>query len=341
VPEVDKTLVAQRGSLQHTENQPTASAEKAAEKQPNKPISVVFFGSGPVAAKSLDLLRTDFEIEAVITKPKPAHHRGEFPVLELAKTNGFKTFTPSNKRELSELFLDKPLKSRLGIVIDYGIIIAQDVIDYFPLGIINSHFSLLPEWRGADPITFSILSGQKMTGISLMLITAGLDEGPLLAQSAYELSGDITTPELTDELIQLSHAALKEVVPLYVEGHVTPAPQEEATIHTIKQPTFSRKLTKEDGVIDWAKPAEQIEREIRAFIDWPKSRSVLAGKEVIITSSEVVQTSGVPGHAKVENKELIVHCGEKSLKIKSLKPAGKKEMSAEGFIAGYGHLLKN
>src|SRR5689334_6869060 len=110
--------------------------------------SIVFFGSGPVAAKSLELLAKDFSIEAVVTKPLPAHHKAIFPVLASAKKLGIHTLTPSNKRELSALFAERPVKSRLGVVIDYGIIIGQDVIDYFPLGIVNSHFSLLTRWRG-------------------------------------------------------------------------------------------------------------------------------------------------------------------------------------------------
>ena len=138
--------------------------------------TIVFFGSGPVAAKSLELLAQNFEIEAVVTKPQPAHHKEPFPVLALSEKLGLKIFTPDGKAALSELFASNPVTSRLGIVIDYGFIINRDVINYFDLGIINSHFSLLPEWRGADPITFSILSGQKQTGISLMLIDEKMDE---------------------------------------------------------------------------------------------------------------------------------------------------------------------
>src|SRR5689334_230622 len=109
--------------------------------------TIVFFGSGPVAATSLAFLAEHFEVEAVVTKPQPAHHKEPFPVLELAKNLGLKVFTPSGKQELSELFASRPVTSSLGVVIDYGFIINRDVIDYFPLGIVNSHFSLLPQWR--------------------------------------------------------------------------------------------------------------------------------------------------------------------------------------------------
>lgn len=300
--------------------------------------SVVFFGSGPVAAESLRLLTADFTIEAVITKTQPAHHKEPFPVLELAQALGLKTFTPSGKTELSELFMTNPVTSRLGIVIDYGFIINQDVIDYFPLGIVNSHFSLLPEWRGADPITFSILSGQEQTGVSLMIINAAMDEGDLLEQGVLTIAPEDTTPSLTSKLIALSNTLLTQSLPRYVSGELRPFPQEG-------EATYSRKLTKQDGIIDWTKPATQLEREIRAFIEWPKSRTQLAGKDTIITRAHAVTSEPAGAHPGdidvVEgSKEFGVVTGNGTLWIDSLKPAGKNEMDAASFLAGYGNLLK-
>jgi len=298
---------------------------------------IVFFGSGPVAAKSLELLAQDFDIEAVITKPKPPHHRGDFPVITVAEDLGLKIMTVTSKRELNELFATQPVTSSLGVVIDFGLIISQEVIDYFPLGIVNSHFSLLPEWRGADPITFSILSGQEQTGISLMLITAGLDEGPLLAQAPLAISSDITTTELTEELVDLSHKALVQILPLYTHGSITPAPQEQVSIASSKEPSFSRKLTKEDGAINWNKPAEQLEREIRAYLEWPKSSTKLGDMSVILTKAAVrkLPDQPKPGELKVEKSSLLVGTGQDWLEIISLKPEGKKEMPVQAFLAGY------
>lgn len=290
---------------------------------------IVFFGSGPVAARSLELLTQDFDIEAVITKPQPPHHKEVFPVLYLAKKLGLKVFTPNGKSELSDLFATKPVKSRLGVVIDYGFIIGNDVIDYFPLGIINSHFSLLPKWRGADPITFSILSGDDEAGVSLMLIVEKMDEGPLLSQEKLALNPNITTPKLTDQLIDLSNQMLKRDLPRYLAGEIKPYEQSSEGV------SYSRKFTKEDGVIDWNKPAEQVEREIRAFVEWPKSRTVIGNKEVIITKAKVIESAGKPGSIEVKNKELAVYCGKQALLIERLKPAGKKEMTIEAFLAGY------
>jgi methionyl-tRNA formyltransferase len=299
--------------------------------------TIVVFGSGPVAAKSLELLNEDFEIELVITKPKPTHHRGDFPVLQVAEKLGLKTLTVTNKTELSSLFTTKPAKSQMGIVIDFGIIITKDVIDYFPLGILNSHFSLLPQWRGADPITFSILSGQDKTGVSLMLITEGLDEGPIIGIGEQELAPTVTTPELTDKLIHLSHGLLVHEVPRYMAGETKGIPQEKVAelLHYSPEPTYSRKLTKEDGIIDWEKPAEVIKREIRAFIEWPKSRTQLANKDVIITKAHVVSLSGNPGKITLHNKELVIYCGKDALVIDELKPAGKKVMTGQEFLRGY------
>src|SRR5579875_3987803 len=134
----------------------------------NNSESIVYFGAGPVAAKALRLLAQSFPIEAVITKPKPEHHKELPPVLAACHELGLhNVHTVANKAELSELFANHHFGSRAGVVIDFGIIIAQDVINAFELGIINSHFSLLPRWRGADPITFAILSGDEETGVSL------------------------------------------------------------------------------------------------------------------------------------------------------------------------------
>lgn len=300
-------------------------------------IPVVFFGSGPVAAKSLELLQYNFNVVAVVTKPRPPHHRGRFPVIDLAETNDLPLHQVSSKQDLSSLIKTKPFDTDLAILIDFGIIVTRDVIDYFPKGIVNSHFSLLPQWRGADPITFAILSGQEETGVSLMLIDEGMDTGRLLRQVAYTIKDDETTPSLTDALIKVSDQSLKETMPLWVSNDITAIPQEASTISPVKQPTYSRKLSKDDGVIDWHKSAEQIEREIRAFIGWPGSRTNIFGKDVIITKARSVSGEAPqPGKVSIIDKSILsVQTSQGLLHINRLKPAGKKEMAAKDFIAGY------
>jgi methionyl-tRNA formyltransferase len=292
----------------------------------SKSETITFFGSGPVAAESLKLLAKNFVIEAVVTKPKPAHHRGSFPVIDLASNLKLPLLTVTNKAELSALFASNPVTSKLGVLIDFGIIVTQDVIDYFPLGIVNSHFSLLPEWRGADPITFSILSGQKKTGVSLMLLDKGMDTGKIIAQKSLAIKPQATTKSLTHELIELSDQLLNEHLPKYIGGLIKPRNQSHPD-----RATYSRKLSKDDGIIDWSKPAQQIEREIRAYIDWPKSSTQIAGKEVIITKAHTAQ--------EVSTKELAMKTGKDLLVIDYIKPAGGKEMTSQAFLAGHKHLL--
>ncbi len=303
--------------------------------------TIVFFGAGPVAAASLRLLAKNFVIEAVVTKPKPAGHRGEFPTLTAANELGLKTYTPSNKKELSDLIATDPFTSTIGVVIDYGIIIAQDVIDYFTYGIVNSHFSLLPQWRGADPITFSLLSGQSQTGVSLMLITAGLDEGPVFGWGVYNIKSTDTSESLTQQLVYLSDALLRDMLPKYLSGEFKPNPQAGVAIamDLPTEPTYSRKLTKADGLIDWQKPAKQIEREIRAYHAWPKSYTKFNDLDVVITAAHTTEQKGDAGTLTVQNKELIMYCGEDALVIDTLKPAGKPQMDASSFINGYSRYL--
>jgi methionyl-tRNA formyltransferase len=300
---------------------------------------VVFFGSGPVATQSLELLLEWCDIEAVITKPQPAHHKAEFPVIALAKSHDLPLHFTSNRRELDELISTRPFNSRVGVLIDFGIIVSQLTIDSFELGIVNSHFSLLPELRGADPITFSILSGQQETGVSLMLLVEAMDEGPLLAQATYKLPAGMTTPELTNDLIDLSDQALRQVLALYLEGNAMSAPQEQVCLPGHEQPTYSRKLSKEDGILDFNKPAVQLEREIRAFIEWPKSRTTLASKDVVITKAHVI-ADNTPGKkpgdtdTTAEPGAIIIETSNGRLAVDMLKPAGKAEMPAKAFLAG-------
>jgi methionyl-tRNA formyltransferase len=296
--------------------------------------TVVFFGTGPVAAASLELLVTHQNIEAVITKPKPLTHRGEFPVHEAAKKHNLLVIEVSNRIDLEEKLLASSLSSPLGILIDFGIIVSKKVIDYFEFGIVNSHFSRLPEWRGADPITFSLLSGQKSTAVSLMLVDEGMDTGKILVQKSLPIKLDDTNHSLTNRLIQLSDQLLESNIPSYLSGEVKPRSQPHQD-----RATYSRKLTKEDGSINWSKPAAEIEREVRAFKGWPKSYATLAGKTVVITAVKVTDYSGDPSEVVVKDKQLHICCGKNSLQILQLKPAGKKEMTAEAFLAGHRKLL--
>lgn len=301
--------------------------------------SLVFFGSGPVATESLGLLSKNFKIEAIVTKPSTL---ADMENLAIAPVH-----TVASKEELDKLIASSNFSSPLAVLIDFGIIVSQSVIDYFPLGIINSHFSLLPEWRGADPITFAILSGQKQTGVSLMLLVEKMDEGPLLSQGIYDMAPDETTPSLTENLIKLSDALLANAVPKYLSGEIVARPQEIVAkmMNIPPEPTYSRKLTKQDGIIEWSKPAEVIEREIRAYLGWPKSHAKLCNVDTIITKTNVVKChipNSTPGTINIDGAagRLLITTAKDCLSIERLKPAGKKEMSAAEFLRGYQTKLK-
>lgn len=294
--------------------------------------SVVFFGSGPVAAAALIKLAKHTPIEAVVTKPQPAHHKTVFPVLQACSELGIgNVVTVSNKRELSEHVAERPFDSRVGVVIDFGIIISQDVIASFERGIVNSHFSLLPAWRGADPITYSVLHGDTETGVTLMLIVPALDEGPIIVQQPLALSPDITTPVLTEQLIELSDALLSGSLASYCNGDIEPVPQPTTGV------SYSEKLSKADGVIDCNKSAEQLERQVRAFLEWPKSRTTLAGRDIVVTRAHIKTdaTPGAPGSLWLQGNEIGIHTAAGVLVIDALIPAGKKEMTGADFIRGY------
>ena len=294
--------------------------------------TIVFFGTGPVAAKSLQLLLDHFTIEAVITKPKPDHHKGNFPVLQVAETQNLNIIEVTDKQSVSNAINQTVFKSSVAVLIDFGIIVTKDVIEAFEYGIINSHFSLLPQWRGADPITFAILSGQQKSGVSLMLIDEGMDTGKILAQKSLAIDKSETTSSLTEKLIILSDEMLQTTLSRYLNGDIKPRRQPHPD-----RATYSRKISKQDGEIDWAEPAVQIEREIRAFDSWPKSHTKIADKDVSILKASVVRSSaGKAGTITITNdKNLCVSTPHGSLIIEELKPAGKPAMSASAFLAGH------
>jgi methionyl-tRNA formyltransferase len=295
----------------------------------NEKPSFVFFGSGPVAAESLRQISEFFSVEAVITKPTTEHEmRAACPSAPL--------YCVQSKNELDTLLDEQNFTSTVGVLIDFGIIVSNQAISSFERGIVNSHFSLLPQWRGADPITFSILSGQKVTGVSLMLLVEKMDEGPLLDQAEVLIEDDETTVSLTEKLINTSSGLLQAILPEWITDSVVAGEQLAVSICDDLTPSYSRKLTKADGQIDWQKSALQIEREIRAFIEWPKSYTKLGNIECVITKAHSSEPMvGEIGTISVQNKELHVVCGEGSLSIDELKPAGKKNMDIRSFLAGY------
>lgn len=225
-------------------------------------------------------------------------------------------------------------ESNLAVLAAYGRIIPQSVLDQFPLGIINVHPSLLPAYRGPTPVEQAMLDGVAKTGVSIMQLSAGMDEGPIYKQKTFLLRGNESKMELATKLQALGAELLIEVLPQIANGKLKPRKQPHPT-----RATYSHLIRKENGAIDWTKPAERLEREVRAYSDWPKSYATLADKDVVLTKARVVTGTGKPGEHTVIGKDLIVFCGQDALLIERLKPAGKNEMTSEAFISGYGRRL--
>ncbi|HMH30927.1 MAG TPA: methionyl-tRNA formyltransferase [Methylomirabilota bacterium] len=219
-------------------------------------------------------------------------------------------------------------KAEAAVLIAYGKIVPQSVIDVFPRGIVNIHPSLLPKHRGPTPIESVILSGEAETGVALMSLAAEMDAGPVYDQQAIKLNGNETKQELADQLGEIGKDLVIKNLPAILDGSLQPKPQADDA-------TYDELIDKEDGVIDWQKPAGQLEREVRAYLDWPRSRTSIGSTDVIITKSHVAEGSGTPGTLLIEAKQLGVYCGEGLLVIDNLIPAGKKEMPAQAFLSGY------
>jgi methionyl-tRNA formyltransferase len=222
--------------------------------------------------------------------------------------------------------------SPIAVLAAYGHIIPQKILDQFPSGIINIHPSLLPLYRGPTPIESAILDGVTKTGVSVMKLTAGMDEGPLYKQRSLPLDGTESKHELSKKLQQMGADMLVELLPGIANRTIRPRSQPHPD-----RATYSRKLTKQDGTLDFYKTPEVLEREVRAFAEWPKSRTSIIGIDAVITKAAPEKaTSGEPGTVfRTASKQLGIYCKTGALMITELKPAGKQAMTAEAFLAGH------
>jgi methionyl-tRNA formyltransferase len=215
------------------------------------------------------------------------------------------------------------------VLIAYGKIIPPEVLGIFPAGIINIHPSLLPLHRGSTPLENVILGGAHETGVSLMKLSEKMDTGPIYAQETLPLSGKETKQDLADRLSAIGTDMLLQDFPAILDSSLDPTPQDKTGA------SLDPHISKADGVIDWSKPASRLEREVRAYAGWPRSRTSLGGTDVIITAAHASEGSGTPGSLQIDGKQLGIYCGQGMLAITSLIPAGKREMPAEAFLAGY------
>jgi len=307
---------------------------------------LVFFGNERLAtgvttkAPTLRaLIDKGYPIAAVVANYAPGQSRSahDLEVAEIASDHNIPLLLPDKLVDISDQL--RQYQATAAILVAYGKIVPQSIIDIFPRGIINIHPSLLPQHRGPTPIESVILEGSNRTGVSLMSLAKAMDAGPVYSQAELELDGTETKQHLADRLLGLGGDMLMAQLPDILAGKLIAAPQSETGV------TYDKLITKADGQLDWRKPALQLARDIRAYAGWPKSHTRLFGFDMLILDAQVVEKTINPGALAIvpgKQRQLLVGCGSASLALNMIQPTGKKAMTAEAFINGYlRHVIKN
>ncbi len=308
------------------------------------PIRIVFLGTPAFACPALETLAADsrIQIEAVVTQPDRPAGRGHKltppPVRVLAEKLGLPLFqTVSIKKDETLKAHLESLKPDFFITVAFGQILTQAVLDIPKVATVNAHASLLPEFRGANPIQQAILQGCPETGITAMMTELGVDTGPMLRKKTLQIGEQESLGELTVRLSELAGPLLVETLTGMIDGSVLPETQDNALA------THAPKCQKEDAILDWAEPAMVLHRRIRAFNPAPGATTFLSGErvkilraEIIAPNSEEMIKDGKPGQilAIMDTEGVLVATGDGLLKITALQPAGKREMSARDWALG-------
>lgn len=290
------------------------------------------------------LLPQGYEIVTVVTRPDKPVGRGRgvafSPVKQTALDYNIPVWQPGSFKKAANSEALAAYHADLYIVAAFGQILPQAVLDQPRYGTLNIHASLLPKYRGPDPIAETILQGDTETGVTIMQLDAGVDTGPMLLRRTTPIASQETTGSLTLKLATQGAQALLEALPLWIAGKITPEPQDES------KATHTRMLRKEDGLISWERAAVVIERAVRAYTPWPSAYTYWRGKLLKIVSTQPLQVeidSAVPGtvclHREAGHQNLGIVTGSGLLLIKELQLEGKKAMSAEEFLRGYGQIV--
>lgn len=304
---------------------------------------IVFMGTPAFAVASLRALLGSSEDSApagrvvgVFTQPdRPAGRRGlvtPSPVKEAALAAGIPVLQPERLRAPEGFAMLESVAPDLIVVAAYAHILSQRILDLPRFGCLNVHASLLPLYRGASPVSAAILDGQTTSGVSIMLMEAGLDTGPVLSQASLPIETDDTTASLTEKLARLGAEELAATIGPWVEGRIEPRPQDEALA------TMTRPLRKEDGLIHWSRPARYIARQVRAMFPWPGAFTPMHGTILKVLAAEAV-THAVPpglepGRVTQVGGEPFVGTGEGALRLTRVQPAGRKGMSGAEWLRG-------
>ncbi|RWU26938.1 methionyl-tRNA formyltransferase [Pseudomonas alkylphenolica] len=290
-------------------------------------MRIVFAGTPEFAAEHLKaLIDSPYDVVAVYTQPDRPAGRGQklmpSAVKQLAVDNGIQVLQPPTLRNAEAQAELAALKPDLMVVVAYGLILPQAVLDIPRLGCINSHASLLPRWRGAAPIQRAVEAGDSESGVTVMRMEAGLDTGPMLLKVTTPISASDTGGSLHDRLAEMGPPAVLQAVAGLADGTLQGEVQDDSLA------TYAHKLNKDEARIDWSRPAVELERLVRAFNPWPICHSTLNGEAVKVLAAHLSTGSGAPGEILGASKDgLVIACGEQALCLTRLQLPGGKALN--------------
>lgn len=300
-------------------------------------MKIVFMGTPQAAVPTLErVIRDGHEVVAVYTQPDRPSGRGNkitfSPVKQFAQEKGIQILQPTKIKTPEALEEFRTHDADVAIVVAYGRILPETFLTAFPKGAVNVHFSLLPKYRGAAPVNWAIANGETTTGVTTMQMDEGLDTGDILLKSETEIGKSETAPKLMERLSVVGADLLSETLQKFDE--IIPRKQNEA------EASFAPILKREDGLIDWNRPAEEIANRVRGFQPFPSSFTFRDGSRITIWKAEAI-TSNQPKAITsgsvigIEREVFFVQCGNNTvLKISELQPEGKRRMSASDFVNG-------
>ena len=300
-------------------------------------MKIVYMGTPDFAVPCLErLVKDGYDVACVVTQPdKPRGRKQEMTPSEVkvcALEHGIEVYQPQTLRSEEAYEYLKAFKADYFIVAAYGKILPKNILDLPRYGCINVHGSLLPAYRGAAPIQRSVLAGDKVTGITTMLMGEGLDTGDMLLKSEYVIDINATSGEVFDALAASAPDLLIETIEKYTKGEIIPEKQDES------KATYAHMLSKDEAVIDWSASAAEIHNLVRGMAPWPVAYSFYGGKKVKIFATRITdeKTTLEKGKLKEDKNSIFVACGDgKFIEILSLQLEGGKRLEAKQFLAGH------
>lgn len=297
-------------------------------------MKIIFMGTPDFAAASLEaLIASRHEIQAVVTQPdKPKGRKGELtppPVKVIAKREGIKVYQPLKVRDEEFVKTLRAYNPDVMVVVAFGQIIPLSILKMPKYGCVNIHGSLLPKYRGAAPIQWAVLDGEKETGITTILMDEGIDTGDILLKKTIKIDADETSGSLFDKLMALGAKTILETLDELEKGNLTPTKQGES-------PTaYAKMLTKAMGLIDFTKPAKELDCFVRGMDPWPSAYTLLAGKTLKLWKVRAVERGGKAGSViGIDKESFTIACGEGAIEVLEVQLEGKKRMSAGDFLKG-------